>query len=90
MEKNFELLERVMRAPDGTVLKYHCPALDLSTTLIQQAHRRSWVETAIWCYTESEGWAWFQPVREEKRFLDFISRLKSLLPETVSVNPGKE
>lgn len=90
MEKSIGILEKVMNVPDGTVLVYHCPALDLSTTLIQQAHRRSWVETAIWCYTESEGWAWFQPVREEKRFLEFVSRLKSLLSETVSVDPGKE
>ena len=89
MEKSVELLERVMNAPDGTVLKYHCPALDLSTTLIQQAHRKSWVETAIWCYTESEGWAWFQPFREEKRYLSLVSRLKSMLAVSVGAGSGE-
>lgn len=77
LERCVELCELYAKVPDGTVLYFNSPILDIisetsvATEVLSGTYER---------LTEPEGWEWFNCVRGEERFRALAARVKALLP----------
>ncbi len=87
VEEGYTALEKAVglyiaydKIPDGTELRYNCPALDMLKVVVHKpADENGYnaVEDALNILTATKGWAWFNKVRNEERFQKQIERLRA-------------
>lgn len=76
LEKSLELYVTIAELADDAELKYNCPSLDLLTGKFSKARKTNRINRAYQCLTASNGWEWFNGVRNEERFIRQIDRIK--------------
>ncbi len=75
LEKAVDLYIEIHKLPDGAELSYNCPALDVLTNTIVKAVDYQ-TQRALLYLTVTNGWEWFNGVREQDRYQQQIERLK--------------
>lgn len=77
LEDTVALFEKFMILPEGTKLTYRCPTLDR----IDAGTRSAYVSPTelIRYLAEPSGWEWFDPIRNDPRYSEYINRLNSLV-----------
>lgn len=75
LEKAVDLYIKIWNLPNGTVLKYNCPSLDLITITVDDDYRKMNMQTISNILNNSEGWEWLNPIRETERFKALVSKV---------------
>lgn len=75
LEKAVDLYIKIWNLPNGTVLKYNCPSLDLITITVDDDYRKMNMQTISNILNNSEGWEWLNPIRETERFKILVSKV---------------
>ena len=81
MEKDIELLKLLSETPVGTKLRFNSPALDLIEYTVDREMIDAELQAAIFGYTATSGWEWFNGVRGEERFISLVESIPK--PESV-------
>lgn len=79
LEKSVDLYFELANIPDGTMLVYNHPSLDLLGWELTPERKREIIYEAFRPLTEPSGWEWFNCVREDERFKAQIARISEAL-----------